>query len=55
MAKQAEYEMRLMQRGWKKNADGKWLKDENVEFDSDEDAPPPPPPELLAHPLPSKR
>lgn len=41
--------MKLKQRGWKKDADGKWIKDENVEFDSDEDVPPPPP-ELLARP-----
>lgn len=53
-AKQAEYEMRLMQRGWKKNAEGKWFKDETVEFDSDEDAPPSPPPELRAQTLPLK-
>ncbi|KAG0442172.1 hypothetical protein HPB47_015765 [Ixodes persulcatus] len=26
--------------GWKLNPDGKWVKDENAEFDSDEDEPP---------------
>ncbi|KAH8035154.1 hypothetical protein HPB51_004395 [Rhipicephalus microplus] len=27
--------------GWKLDRDGKWVKDENVEFDSDEEEPPP--------------
>ena len=35
--------------GWLQDRSGQWVKDENVEFDSDEDeppplAPPPPPP-----------
>jgi len=25
--------------GWKRSRDGSWVKDENAEFDSDEDAP----------------
>ena len=49
---QGEYEMKLRQRGWKKNSEGNWIKDENVEFDSDEEAPPP---ELLAQLYAAKR
>ena len=38
-----EHNSRLIQAGWIMDSDGKWYKDENVEFDSDEEAPPPPP------------
>lgn len=38
-----EHFSRLRQAGWIMGLDGKWYKDENVEFDSDEDEPPPPP------------
>lgn len=40
---------RLRQAGWIMGLDGKWQKDENAEFDSDEDEPPPPP--TLSHDL----
>lgn len=30
----------LFRSGWKLDIDGKWVKDENAEFDSDEDEPP---------------
>ncbi|KAM7287144.1 sodium channel modifier 1 [Ixodes scapularis] len=36
----ANYFLNLRMSGWKLNPDGKWVKDENVEFDSDEDEPP---------------
>jgi len=29
----------LRRSGWKRSRDGSWVKDENAEFDSDEDAP----------------
>ncbi len=38
-----EHFSRLRQAGWIMGLDGKWYKDENAEFDSDEDEPPPPP------------
>lgn len=38
-----EHFSRLRQAGWIMGLDGKWHKDENAEFDSDEDEPPPPP------------
>ena len=38
-----EHFSRLRQAGWIIGLDGKWYKDENAEFDSDEDEPPPPP------------
>lgn len=38
-----EHFSRLQQAGWIMGLDGKWYKDENAEFDSDEDEPPPPP------------
>ena len=38
-----EYFSRLRQAGWIMGLDGKWYKDENAEFDSDEDEPPMPP------------
>ncbi|XP_054269113.1 sodium channel modifier 1-like [Macrosteles quadrilineatus] len=38
-----EYETKLRMSGWIKDATGKWIKDPNVEFDSDEDDIPPPP------------
>lgn len=38
--KAANYEMKLLEAGWIKDASGSWVKDPNVEFDSDEDEPP---------------
>ena len=38
-----EHFSRLRQAGWIMGLDGKWYKDENAEFDSDEDEPPMPP------------
>ncbi|XP_068721690.1 sodium channel modifier 1-like [Montipora capricornis] len=38
-----EHFSRLRQAGWIMSSDGKWYKDENAEFDSDEEEPPPPP------------
>ena len=38
-----EHFSRLRQAGWIMGLDGKWYKDENAEFDSDEDEPPLPP------------
>jgi len=38
-----EHFSRLRQAGWIMGLDGKWCKDDNAEFDSDEDEPPPPP------------
>lgn len=38
------YEMHWREKGWKKDLDGKWIRDESVEFESDDEAPPPPPP-----------
>lgn len=38
-----EHFSRLRQAGWIMGLNGKWYKDENAEFDSDEDEPPPPP------------
>ncbi|KAL1438564.1 hypothetical protein MTO96_047923 [Rhipicephalus appendiculatus] len=37
----AQYFLNLRMSGWKLDRDGKWVKDENVEFDSDEEEPPP--------------
>uniref|UniRef100_A0A131XQ82 Sodium channel modifier 1 n=1 Tax=Hyalomma excavatum TaxID=257692 RepID=A0A131XQ82_9ACAR len=37
----AQYFLNLRMSGWKLDKDGKWVKDENVEFDSDEEEPPP--------------
>lgn len=37
----ANYFLNLRMSGWKLDRDGKWVKDENVEFDSDEEEPPP--------------
>ncbi|KAH7970896.1 hypothetical protein HPB49_016611 [Dermacentor silvarum] len=37
----AHYFLNLRMSGWKLDRDGKWVKDENVEFDSDEEEPPP--------------
>lgn len=34
--------------GWIQDGSGKWVKDENVEFDSDEEEPPMLPPALMA-------
>uniref|UniRef100_A0A1B6KI64 Sodium channel modifier 1 n=1 Tax=Graphocephala atropunctata TaxID=36148 RepID=A0A1B6KI64_9HEMI len=42
-----DYELKLRMSGWIKDQMGKWIKDPNVEFDSDEEetpTPPPPPP-----------
>ncbi|XP_054842986.1 sodium channel modifier 1 [Eublepharis macularius] len=35
-----EHYLRLKSSGWIQDGSGKWVKDENVEFDSDEDEPP---------------
>lgn len=40
--KSVEYEIQLRMSGWIKDAYGNWIKDPEVEFDSDEDAVPPP-------------
>uniref|UniRef100_A0A0C9RUK1 Sodium channel modifier 1 n=1 Tax=Amblyomma americanum TaxID=6943 RepID=A0A0C9RUK1_AMBAM len=37
----AQYFLNLRMSGWKRDRDGKWVKDENAEFDSDEEEPPP--------------
>lgn len=34
-----ERELKLISAGWKRDAHGRWFKDENVEFDSDEEDP----------------
>ncbi|KAE8588543.1 hypothetical protein XENTR_v10022607 [Xenopus tropicalis] len=39
-----EHYLRLKSSGWLPDGTGKWVKDENVEFDSDEEEPPPLPP-----------
>ncbi|XP_053133962.1 sodium channel modifier 1 [Hemicordylus capensis] len=36
-----EHYLRLKSSGWVPDGSGKWVKDENVEFDSDEEEPPP--------------
>lgn len=38
--KAANFEIKLLEAGWIKDASGNWVKDPNVEFDSDEDEPP---------------
>ncbi|KDR20217.1 Sodium channel modifier 1 [Zootermopsis nevadensis] len=38
--KKADHELKLKMSGWIKNADGKWVQDPDVEFDSDEHEPP---------------
>jgi hypothetical protein len=35
----AEYFFVIFRGGWKKNWKGEWMKDEDVEFDSDEEPP----------------
>lgn len=39
--KEFEHYLKLKSAGWLQDRSGKWIKDENVEFDSDEDEPPP--------------
>ncbi|XP_077175866.1 sodium channel modifier 1 [Paroedura picta] len=39
-----EHYLRLKSSGWIQDGSGKWVKDENVEFDSDEEEPPAPAP-----------
>lgn len=39
--KELEHYLKLKSAGWLQDRSGKWIKDENVEFDSDEDEPPP--------------
>ncbi|KAJ6652707.1 hypothetical protein lerEdw1_011149 [Lerista edwardsae] len=36
-----EHYLRLKSSGWVQDGSGQWVKDENVEFDSDEEDPPP--------------
>ncbi|NXO46510.1 SCNM1 protein, partial [Locustella ochotensis] len=38
------HHLHLRSRGWLQDPAGKWVKDENAEFDSDEEEPPPLPP-----------
>ncbi|NWR11415.1 SCNM1 protein, partial [Paradoxornis webbianus] len=38
------HHLHLRSRGWLQDPAGNWVKDENVEFDSDEEEPPPLPP-----------
>lgn len=40
----------LLSQGWLQDRSGRWVKDQNVEFDSDEEEPPPPPPPPSAPP-----
>lgn len=37
---EVDYHIKLLESGWIQNENGKWEKDPNVEFDSDEDEPP---------------
>ncbi|KAG9450834.1 hypothetical protein H6P81_010799 [Aristolochia fimbriata] len=39
LRKQRERELKFIQAGWKRDSHGKWFRDENVEFDSDEEDP----------------
>lgn len=39
LAEQRERELKFIAAGWKRDFHGKWHKDENVEFDSDEEDP----------------
>lgn len=39
--KELSYQIKLLESGWIQDGNGKWIKDPNVEFDSDEDEPPP--------------
>ncbi|XP_062194878.1 uncharacterized protein LOC133898266 [Phragmites australis] len=39
LQKRQEQELRFTASGWKRDCHGKWYRDENVEFDSDEDDP----------------
>ncbi|KAM5129659.1 sodium channel modifier 1 [Mantella aurantiaca] len=39
--REMEHYLRLRSAGWIPDGSGKWVKDENVEFDSDEEEPPP--------------
>ncbi|KQJ98664.1 hypothetical protein BRADI_3g38325v3 [Brachypodium distachyon] len=39
LKKRQEQELRFTASGWKRDCHGKWYRDENVEFDSDEDDP----------------
>ncbi|XP_063243023.1 sodium channel modifier 1-like isoform X2 [Bacillus rossius redtenbacheri] len=41
--KEAAYSLQLKMSGWIKDSNGRWIKDPEVEFDSDEYEPPPPP------------
>ncbi|XP_029141709.1 sodium channel modifier 1 [Protobothrops mucrosquamatus] len=43
-----EHYLKLKSSGWIQDGSGKWVKDENVEFDSDEEEPPMLPPALMA-------
>ncbi|KAK6628294.1 hypothetical protein RUM43_002106 [Polyplax serrata] len=39
-SKEVTYQIKLLESGWIQDSNGKWMKDPNVEFDSDEDQPP---------------
>ncbi|XP_034553755.1 LOW QUALITY PROTEIN: sodium channel modifier 1 [Notolabrus celidotus] len=41
--KELEHYLKLKSNGWLQDRSGKWVKDDNVEFDSDEEEPPSPP------------
>ncbi|XP_078578482.1 sodium channel modifier 1-like [Branchiostoma floridae x Branchiostoma japonicum] len=41
--KEIAHHLKLTSSGWKRDRGGQWVKDEDVEFDSDEEEPPPPP------------
>ncbi|KAF7662511.1 hypothetical protein LDENG_00234210 [Lucifuga dentata] len=42
--RELEHYLKLKSNGWLQDRSGRWVKDEAVEFDSDEEEPPPPPP-----------
>ncbi|KAG9345306.1 hypothetical protein JZ751_009852 [Albula glossodonta] len=50
--RELEYYLKLKSAGWLQDKNGSWVKDENVEFDSDEDQPVPlpPPPHITESP-----
>ncbi|XP_073341032.1 sodium channel modifier 1 [Pagrus major] len=44
-----EHYLKLKSQGWLQDRSGQWVKDENVEFDSDEEEPPSPAPQPASH------
>uniref|UniRef100_A0A8C4GUJ8 Sodium channel modifier 1 n=1 Tax=Dicentrarchus labrax TaxID=13489 RepID=A0A8C4GUJ8_DICLA len=47
--RELEHYLKLKSEGWLQDRSGKWVKDENVEFDSDDEEPPSPPPLPTSH------